>query len=173
MAIITRLVPYGRTAGNDPVAVKNEVGQTVGMSEFHIAEASFEDGGKQLRRGVAFAVLAIALILLTGCTRPTYDQSTLKAIKAESQVLMATQRAETYGPVPKRHVTFPKNRWPQVIASLKPEWVAVFPDGVDIMIKPFFDGGWGYFVPRSEREPPEPAGRYSELGQGVYWHHPY
>jgi hypothetical protein len=150
------------------------------MSELHIAETSFEAGGKPLRGGAVFAVLAIALTLLTGCTRPTHDQSTLKAIKAESQFLMVTERAVTYGTVPKDNVpvpkameTVPKSRWPRVIASLKPEWVTVFPDGVDIMIKPFFDGGWGYFVPRSEREPPEPAGRYSELGQGVYWYHPY
>jgi hypothetical protein len=156
-----------------PVADINEVGQTVGMSGLHIAETSFEDSGKQLRRGAAFAALAIALTLLTGCTRPTHDQSTLKAIKAESQILMLTEQPVTYGTVPKVIVTVPKSRWPRVIASLKPEWVTVFPDGVDIMIKPFFDGGWGYFVPRSEREPPEPAGRYSELGQGVYWYHPY
>jgi len=166
-------VPYGRTTGNDAVAVINEVGQTVGMSELRVAEASFEDGGKQLRRGAAFAVLAFALTLLAGCTRPTHDQSTLTAIKAESQILMVTERAVTFGTVTKAIVTVPKSRWPRVIASLKPEWVIVDQDGVNIVIKPFFDGGWGYFVPRSEREPPEPAGRYSELGQGVYWYHPY
>lgn len=121
---------------------------------------------RQLHGGGAFAVFLAALTLLTGCTRPTRDESALKAIKAESQILMVTQPTKTYA-------TVPKSRWPFIIASLNPEGVTVFPDGVDIVIKPYFDGGWGYFVPRSEREPPKPVGRFSELGQGVYWYHPY
>jgi hypothetical protein len=112
------------------------------------------------------AVLAIALTVLAGCAQPTTDEPTLKAIAAESQMLMVAERTETF-------VNVPKSRWPRVIASLKPEFVTVFPDGVEIVIKPFFDGGWGYFVPRSAREPPKPAGRYRELGHGVFWFHPY
>jgi hypothetical protein len=73
----------------------------------------------------------------------------------------------------KTSVLVPKSRWPRVIASLRPEFVSIYPDGVDIMTKPYFDGGWGYFVARNERKPPEPAGRFSALGVGVYWYHPY
>jgi hypothetical protein len=120
---------------------------------------------KKLRNSAAFAALA-ALTLLTSCTRPTRDQSVLKAVKAESQILMATRPNRTYAVIP-------KSRWPRVIASLKPEAVTVLPDGVDIMTKPYFDGGWGYFVPKSEGAPPKPAGRFSDLGQGVYSYHPY
>ena len=113
----------------------------------------------------AFAVLA-ALTLLTSCTRPTRDQSVLKAIKAESRMLMATRPTTTYAAVPKR-------QWPPAIASLRPQSVTIFPNGVDIMTKPYFDGGWGYFVPPGKRGPPEPKGRFSAVGQGVYWYHPY
>jgi hypothetical protein len=119
------------------------------------------------KRRFAAAVLAIAVAALFGCTRPTADKSTLKAIKAECQLLMKTQPIEIYPGVP-------KSRWPQVIASLKPESVTVSQRGVDILVRPYFDGGWGYFVPRSKRdEPPAGWGRYSDLGQGVYWFHPY
>lgn len=41
------------------------------------------------------------------------------------------------------------------------------------MTKAYFDGGWGYFVPRKERELPEPVERFEEVGHGVYWWHPY
>jgi hypothetical protein len=73
----------------------------------------------------------------------------------------------------KAYATLPKGQWPHAIAALGPELVTVYEDGVEILIKPGFDGGWGYLVPRSQREPPEPAARYSYLGQGVYWYHPY
>lgn len=113
----------------------------------------------------AFAALA-ALLLLASCAFPTRNPSVLKAIKADSEKLMRTWSTTSGG-------TVPKGEWPPSIAKLEPEFVTVYPDGVDIMTKPYFDGGWGYFVPRSDREPPEPAGRYSELGQGIYWYHPY
>lgn len=109
----------------------------------------------------ALAVFAF----LTGCPGPTDDPAELAAIKAESQILMSLSVAN--------HVTVPKSQWPRFIASLEPEFVTVRPDGVDVMTVPDFDGGWGYFVPRSEREPPEPAGRFRELSHGIYWYHPY
>lgn len=121
---------------------------------------------KPQRRTRAALVVLAALTLLAGCERPTRDQAALKAIKAESQTLMAAWPTRTYA-------TVPKSRWPRAIAGLKPFDVTVFPDGVDIMTKPYFDGGWGYFVARNERKPPQPAGRFSDLGDGVYWYHPY
>ncbi|HEX8533004.1 MAG TPA: hypothetical protein VF662_02460 [Allosphingosinicella sp.] len=69
--------------------------------------------------------------------------------------------------------TIPKSRWPRAIAALRPETMTIYEDGVNILMKPEFDGGWGYFIPRGQRESPEPAGRYSSVGQGVYWYHPY
>lgn len=123
-------------------------------------------GVKKIHSGVASAVLASALALLAGCERPTHDQSLLAAINAEARMLMLAHPAET-------STTVPKRQWPYAIASLEPERVTVYPDGVDISTKPYFDGGWGYFVSRDERESPEPTGRFSKLGQGIYWYHPY
>ena len=107
-----------------------------------------------------------ALALLAGCAWSSLDQPELAAIRAESRTLMEAYPTQNY-------VTIPKSRWPVAIARLEPASVTVFPDGVDIMVKPYFDGGWGYFVPRSEGKPPTPAGRFSAVGQGVYWYHPY
>ncbi|WP_171905760.1 hypothetical protein [Sphingobium phenoxybenzoativorans] len=67
----------------------------------------------------------------------------------------------------------PKGKWPRVIASLHPERVTVLTDGVDILIRPYFDGGWGYFVPSNERDIPEPVGRFARIDRGVYWYQPY
>lgn len=111
--------------------------------------------------------LALATVaLLTACARPIYDQSTLKVIQTEAQTLIKNtpMRAST---------TVPKSKWPQVIASLDPESVTVLTDGVDILIRRDFDGGWGYFVPINKQEIPEPKGRFAAVGQGVYWYHPY
>jgi hypothetical protein len=115
--------------------------------------------------GGAFAICA-ALTLLAACARPTHDRTRLEAIEAESLALMRSWPTRTYADVP-------KGRWPNAIARLHPEFVIVSPQGVDIVIKPYFDGGWGYFVPPAGQAPPGPAGRYSALGQGVYWYRPY
>ncbi len=79
---------------------------------------------------------------------------------------MAAQAATTY-------LVVPKSQWPNVIRSLEPENVTIYSEGIEILMKPDFDGGWGYFVPRNSRQSPEPAGRFSEVSQGVYWYHPY
>ena len=112
-----------------------------------------------------------ALATLSSCAWPTHNQATLRAIKAESETLIATfpdKNART-----SNHVIVPKNKWPPTIASLKPEFVTVDADGVDIMTKPFFDGGYGYFVPGTNGRLPGPKERYSDLGHGVYWYRPY
>jgi len=90
----------------------------------------------------AFIVLAAivvfyAMAFVSGFWLRTNDQSALKAIKAESQILMASQPTKT-----KDYSDVPKSRWPPTIASLKPAWVTVYPGhGVQIQTTPFFDGG--------------------------------
>ena len=110
-----------------------------------------------------FAVTA-ALILLGSCAWPTDDPATLKAINAESQMLMKAYPTDA---------EVPKARWPHAIASLEPELVSINSAGVHITTKPHFDGGWGYFVPRRGQGVPEPVERFEEVGHGVYWWHPY
>jgi hypothetical protein len=117
---------------------------------------------------VLYAIVVFyAVAFVSGFWLHTGDQSALKAIKTESQILMASEPTKT-----KDYLDIPKSRWPRTIASLKPAWVTVWPDrGVDIQIAPFFDGGWGYFVPQRGQEPFRPG--CSELDQGVQWCHPY
>lgn len=112
---------------------------------------------------VTFAIVA-ALALLSGCARPTRDPAKLEAIKAESRLLLKAFPTDA---------EVPKARWPRAIASLEPEFVSINSDGVYITTEPYFDGGWGYFVPRRARSLPEPAGMFEEVGHGVYWWHPY
>ncbi|HEX8442418.1 MAG TPA: hypothetical protein VF631_02090 [Allosphingosinicella sp.] len=108
--------------------------------------------------GALFAALA-ALPLLSGCAWPTYSQSTLKAIKTESQLLMT---ANPIKPA-ERWTSVPQSQWPPVIASLHPYSVTVHQWGVHISIKPYFDGGWGYMIPRDKRDLPMPEACYSSL----------
>ena len=116
---------------------------------------------------VALSLLAV-LAVFSGCTRPTYDLPKLRAIKAEAALLAASHPIK----LPQDGVIIPKDQWPPAIASLKPEFVIVEPWGVDITIKPYFDGGWGYEIPRNKRYLPMPATCYSEPGPGVFWHGP-
>ena len=120
-----------------------------------------------LHNRAALAFLA-ALVLLTGCEFPTYNQTKLKAIKAESELLM-----KTYPIVPPQEwVDVPESQWPPAIAKLHPHFVTVYGWGVAISTKPYFDGGWGYMIPRRKQDLPMPAGCYSEPGPGVFWHGP-
>lgn len=112
-----------------------------------------------------FALPAV-FALVVACARPTHDPLALKEIRAESEILMR-------GAPPKTYAAVPKARWPTNITNLRPYSVTVFPDGLEITMKPYFDGGWGYFVPRRGRNLPQPVGRFSALGEGVYWFHPY
>jgi hypothetical protein len=122
------------------------------------------------RRAESPAMIAAlaALALLAGCAFPTRDQSKLKAIKAESEALMATHPIKP----PKLWVEIPRSQETPIIASLQPYSVMVREWGVDILMKPDFDGGWGYHVPRDKRDLPMPAWCYSDLGEGVFWHNP-
>ncbi|HEX2593324.1 MAG TPA: hypothetical protein VHL34_17610 [Rhizomicrobium sp.] len=122
-------------------------------------------------RPARFGALAVAFAL-AGCAWPTHDEATLKGVAVACQHLMTTEALDTdYGPYPK-YSGVPQKRWPPAIASLHPQDVSVFQTGCDIQIKPMFDGGWGYFVPRARGQLPEPRGRYTDLGYGVYWYRP-
>jgi hypothetical protein len=105
---------------------------------------------------------------LSGCNRPISDAKKLEAIRAEAQVLMKTHPPER----PRNWRKIPKGQWPATIAGLRPEDVTVHTWGVDIMTKAYFDGGYGYEVPRSKANHPMPAACYSEPSQGVFWHGP-
>lgn len=116
------------------------------------------------RTGVVALAVVAALALLGGCARPTRDPVKLKAIKAEARTLLKTYPTDA---------EVSKARWPRAIASLEPEFVSINSDGVHITTEPYFDGGWGYFVPRRERSRPEPVGRFEDVGQDVYLWHPH
>jgi hypothetical protein len=121
--------------------------------------------GCMQERTTFFQTLAVvmALTFLTSCERPSASPADLKAIKAEAEMLMRVQP---------RDATVPRDQWPRAIAGLEPEFVMINQYGVHITTRAYFDGGWGYFVPRSEGVLPEPRGRFEELGQGTYWWHP-
>jgi len=118
-----------------------------------------------VRRSLIFVSLTVAAFI-TGCTRPTHDHATLAAIKTESAAIMRVHPTKMGHPLPQAE-------WPHVIASLKPAFVSVDQEGVDIMVKPDFDGGYGYYVLKKGNELPGPPKRYSELDEGIYWYRPY
>lgn len=109
-----------------------------------------------------------AMSVLSGCSHPISDAEKLKAIRAEAQALMKTHQPEQ----PSNWKEVSEGQWPATIASLDPESVTVHRWGVDIVTKAYFDGGYGYEVPRSKADLPMPALCYSEPGQGVFWHGP-
>ena len=134
--------------------------------------------GERKGGGMAFSrwgcgILLVALIplgWLAAFPQPAWNQSSLKGIKAESQVLMAN-----YPVVPPDYWTnVPKDQWPPTIASLEPFDVTVHTWGVNIGTKPFFDGGWGYGVPRSGKKTDLPMLQecWSEVSPGLFWHGP-
>jgi len=84
--------------------------------------------------------VACAAVSLSACAFPTRNPATLHAIRNEAAALMA---AHPINP-PNDWADVPENQWPVAIASLKPEHVTVHGWGVDILVKPYFDGGWGY-----------------------------
>lgn len=122
----------------------------------------------QRKSTIAIFAVVSALILLSGCPEPTYKSSKLEAIKAESLRLAATHPINAS----RGWVEVSKSEWPPVIASLRPELVILSEDRVHILIKPFFDGGWGYEIPCDRQHLGMLPGCYSELGEGVFWHDP-
>ena len=115
------------------------------------------------------ALLMLSLLWpLAGCDRPMFNMRKLEQVRAEAHLLMRTHPA---GPRGSWH-ELPKADWPPSIASLNPKYVAVAKGSVDIVTRPFFDGGWGYNVPRAKRDLPMPLECYSEPSDGVFWHGP-
>lgn len=118
---------------------------------------------------VLIALVALpVLVLLARLPWPISDQRRLGAIRAEAYAMMAARvgrPSEASGIVP-------ANQWPATIAGLHPEFVIADERGVEIVVKAFFGGGWGYHVARSRRDLPMLDGCYSEISQDVYWHGP-
>ncbi|MDF2999161.1 MAG: hypothetical protein K0R27_4798 [Xanthobacteraceae bacterium] len=106
--------------------------------------------------------------ILSGCNRPISNAEQLTEIRGEAQTLMKTNALDQK----KRWEEVPKDKWPTAISSLHPEAVTVHVWGVDIRTKAYFDGGYGYQVPRSKADLPMPAACYSEPIPGLFWHGP-
>ena len=70
------------------------------------------------------------------------------------------------------YIELPRQKWPATIASLHPEKVTIYPWGVDVRMKAYFDGGWGYQIAKRRRDLPMLDQCYSEVSQGVFWHGP-
>ncbi|MGE0665673.1 MAG: hypothetical protein AB7O49_03845 [Sphingomonadales bacterium] len=120
------------------------------------------------------AVFASLVATLAFCSSywwhwPTSNPATLAAINSEAHALMA--RYPT-GLPDDDWMGLPANEWPPVIASLDPASVTVTESGVDILIKPYFDGGWGYVIPRTKTDFGGRAPCMSEPYPGVFWHDP-
>jgi hypothetical protein len=118
-------------------------------------------------RIVALAA-SLVIALLGGCALPASDPVELQAIRDEAQSLMALPSASLADAVGQ----IPISKWPPTIAKLKPESVTMYRWGVAVILKPGFDGGWGYDIPRSKRDLPMPESCYSEPYQGLFWHRP-
>lgn len=113
-------------------------------------------------------ILLIALAIYCSLPHPTHNQTELAAIKAESQRLMAAYPLRW----PEQYANVPKDKSPPVIASLKPVSVTVRNGMVDITMREYFDGGWGYGFASNKRDLTMLVECWSELGHGVYWHDP-
>ncbi|MFA6125330.1 MAG: hypothetical protein WCS75_03055 [Sphingomonas sp.] len=118
-------------------------------------------------RFIVLATLA-ATTLLGGCHRPVSNLATLQTVETEARLLMATHPAESS----RYYTQVPQNQWPAAIASLHPESVTVHTWGVDVLIKSYFDGGWGYHVAKQRRDLPMLGECYSAVSKGVFWHGP-
>lgn len=120
-----------------------------------------------LRIAIPIFIL-IGLGLYSAFLHPTHNPTQLRAIAAESRLLMATR------PINTREQAFPvpKDQWPSAIAGLNPYSVTIYRGSVHIGTKPFFDGGWGYgFAPDKVSLGLLPE-CWSHLGEGVFWHGP-
>ncbi|WP_326525409.1 hypothetical protein [Sphingomonas sp.] len=110
--------------------------------------------------------MAVFLLLPSCWPAPSESASTLRAIAGEAHELMSRPGSDWLA-------SQPAYQLPPVIAALKPDFISVHDDGIDIVTTAFFDGGWGYYVPRSPQPSPGQLFRHRNLGHGVYWFHPY
>lgn len=112
--------------------------------------------------------LLTAIVIIRVWNGPTFDRAKLAAIRAEAHALMRTHPSPASGD----WVDVPPRDWPRTIAGLHPERVQVTGWGLNIATKSYFDGGWGYHIPRDRNGLPMPPGCYSEPSAGVFWHGP-
>ena len=117
---------------------------------------------------IAAVAVPFATAFLSGCTFPISDPVMLSAIESEARSLIVDYPISA----PDGGVDIPMRKWPPKMASLKPQVVTVHRWGVDIMVKPGLDGGYGYAVAQNQKDLPMPANCYSKLRQGVFWHAP-
>lgn len=75
-------------------------------------------------------------------------------------------------PTTPTHGHVPSKDWPAAIRRLRPERVTISNWGVDITMKSFFDGGWGYHVADDRSKLPMPDDGYSEVADNI-WYGPY
>lgn len=111
-------------------------------------------------------VILLALALYCAFPHPTHDPATLNAIAVESRQLIAAYPIGASQP----WVNVPEDKWPAAIAGLEPFSVTVQHGMVDIGIKPYFDGGWGYGYAPERRNLTMLDECWSALGYDVYWH---
>ncbi len=111
-------------------------------------------------------IAMIVLVLPFGCVGPTGNPSTIAAIADEARSLMR-------GPNFHWDDSAPFTQLPPTIAGLRPDMVTVSDAGVEINAPLFFDGGWGYYVPRRNPPPDGVLFRHYRIGPGVYWFYPY
>jgi hypothetical protein len=109
------------------------------------------------------AVLS-GVALLSGCAFPTHDRAKLAAMRHEADMLMKAHKTG-------QMKVIPESEWPPAIAIMRPETVWVDQAGVEILMKAYFDGGWGYYIPQGHRQ--LSANQFKNLGAGVYWHGPH
>lgn len=117
---------------------------------------------------IAAVGVTFSTVVLSACTSPISDPVTLRAIEREARVLVSDRPQS----LSVERIDIPEQRLPPKIASLSPKAVTVQQWGVDIIVKPGFDGGYGYAIPHRREDLPMPAKCYSDLGQGVFWHGP-
>lgn len=123
---------------------------------------------------VKFLRVAIPLIVLIGIgiyslvPYPTLDPAKLHAVAMESRELIAIHQSDA----PRHSVNIPQEKWPPAIASLEPYSVTVEPEAVEILVRPYLDGGWGYGFAIDKRNLTMLVECWSDLGQNMYWHSP-
>jgi hypothetical protein len=118
---------------------------------------------------IALTVLVlIATVLYCAFPKPIRDDATLEAVAREARSLMVNHPSNRGTD----SVRVPKQKWPPAIASLGPESVVVTSYMVDITVKSYFDGGWGYGFAAEKRGLTMDPSCWSHLAHDVYWHGP-
>lgn len=138
------------------------------MVEGQAATAISEKARRLHGKAMAAFLLLVLLASYWLGPGPSHDLLMLQRVGPE-----ALQLAQSY-PAARRSQwgDVPRADWPPLIAGLAPERVIIRSWGVEIMIKPYMDGGWGYHVARDGRRLPMPATCYQKTGPDLYWHAP-